>query len=63
VGQEPSSHGLRVVVLPGLAAKADGHHGRIVQVEQLTVRVEGRDRAGESGVDPDNDHGAFPGTS
>ena len=42
---------------------ADTHHGRIVQVEQLTIRVEGGDRAGESGVNTDNDHGAFPGTS
>ena len=37
--------------------------GGVVQVAQLTVRVEGGDRAGESGVDTDNDHEALPGTS
>jgi hypothetical protein len=63
VGHKQSSHGLQVVVLPGLVADADGHHGRIVQVEQLTVRVERGDRAGESRVDTENNHGAFPGTS
>ena len=31
LGHRPPSHGLQVVVLPGLAAHADGHHGRVVQ--------------------------------
>jgi hypothetical protein len=44
-------------------AHADGHHGRVVQVAQLTVRVEGGDLASEAGVDTDNHHEAPPGTS
>jgi hypothetical protein len=45
------------------AADADGHQGQVVPVAQLTIRVEGGDRASESGVDTENDHGALPGTS